>query len=176
MSKKPTSKRTMTDAEIQALNERRLMETVAKRASFYRANPNRFAKDYLNLNLRIFQQIIIVMMNLSTNFALLCARGQGKSFIIAVFCCIRAILYPGSKIVVTSKTRAQAYEIIDKIEKELMPKSALLRSEINIKKSSFTVAGGTIMFWNNSYIQIVTANDNSRHFRANVLVNRCLAM
>ena len=115
MSKKPTSKRTMTDAEIQALNERRLMETVAKRASFYRANPNRFAKDYLNLNLRIFQQIIIVMMNLSTNFALLCARGQGKSFIIAVFCCIRAILYPGSKIVVTSKTRAQAYEIIDKI-------------------------------------------------------------
>lgn len=176
MSKKPTSKRTMTDAEIQALNERRLMETVAKRASFYRANPNRFAKDYLNLNLRIFQQIIIVMMNLSTNFALLCARGQGKSFIISVFCCIRAILYPGSKIVVTSKTRAQAYEIIDKIEKELMPKSALLRSEINIKKSSFTVAGGTIMFWNNSYIQIVTANDNSRHFRANVLVNRCLAM
>lgn len=89
---------------------------------------------------------------------------------IAVFCCIRAILYPGSKIVVTSKTRAQAYEVIDKIEKELMPRSALLRSEINLKRSSFSVAGGIIMFWNNSYIQIVTANDNSRHFRANVLV------
>lgn len=170
MGRKPNSKRKMTDAELQALNERHLMETVAKRASFYRANPHRFARDYLKLNLRLFQQIIIVMMNLSTNFALLCARGQGKSFIIAVFCCIRCILYPGSKVLVTAKTRAQAYEIIDKIEKELMPKSALLRSEINLKESSFTIAGGIVKFWNNSYIQVVTANDNSRHFRANVLV------
>lgn len=170
MSKKPTSKRTMTDAEIQALNERRLMETVAKRASFYRANPHRFARDYLNLRLSVFQQIIIFMMNLSTNAMFLASRGIGKSFLMAVFCVIRCILYPGSKVVVTSKTRAQAYEIIDKIDKELAPRSALLRSEINYKKSSFSVAGGLVMFWNGSYIQIVTANDNARHFRANVLL------
>ena len=170
MSRKPNSKRKMTDAELQAMNEQKLMATVAKRASFYRANPHRFAKDYLNLELRLFQQIIIFMMNVSTNFIFLASRGIGKSFLLAVFCCIRCILYPGSKVVVTSKTRAQAYEVIDKIEKELMPKSALLRSEINLKKSSFTVAGGTVMFWNNSYIQVVTANDNSRHYRANVLL------
>ena len=175
MSRPQSRRRKMTDAELYAENERRLMQTIAQRASFYRANPHRFAKDYLKLNLKLFQQIIIVMMNLSTNFALLCARGQGKSFIIAVFCCIRCILYPGSKVVVTSKTRAQGYEIIDKIDKELLPKSALLKSEINLKESSFTVAGGLVKFWNSSYIQVVTANDNSRHFRANVLVDRCLA-
>lgn len=175
MTRKPNSKRRMTDAEIQALNEKRLMQTVAQRASFYRANPHRFAKDYLGLNLHIFQQVIIFMMNISTNFIYIASRGQGKSFLIAVFCVIRCILYPGSKVIVTSKTRAQAYEVIDKIEKELMPRSALLRSEINVKRSSFTIAGGTVMFWNNSYIQIVTANDNSRHFRANVLVDHCLA-
>lgn len=171
MSNPQNRRKKMTDAELFAENERRLMQTVARRASFYRANPHRFAKDYLNLELRLFQQIIIFMMNISTNFVFLASRGIGKSFLLAVFCCIRCILYPGSKVVVTSKTRAQAYEVIDKIEKELMPRSALLRSEINLKKSSFSVAGGTLMFWNNSYVQIVTANDNSRHFRANVLIN-----
>lgn len=166
----PISKRKMTDEELQKQREQQMMWTVAQRASFYRANPHRFAKDYLHLDLHLFQQIIIFMMNYSTNFIFLASRGIGKSFLLAVFCCIRCILYPGSKVVVTAKTRAQAYEVIDKIEKELMPKSALLRSEINIKKSSFTVAGGTVMFWNNSYIQVVTANDNSRHYRANVLL------
>lgn len=70
-----TPTRTMTDAEIQAANERRMMETVAKRASFYRANPHRFAKDYLHLDLYIFQQIILVLISLSTNFMFLASRG-----------------------------------------------------------------------------------------------------
>lgn len=67
--------RGMSDAEVQAANERRMMETVAKRASFYRANPHRFAKDYLHLDLHIFQQIILVMISLSTNFLFLASRG-----------------------------------------------------------------------------------------------------
>lgn len=67
--------RIMTDAELQAANERKMMETVAKRASFYRANPHRFAKDYLHLDLYIFQQIILVLISLSTNFLFLASRG-----------------------------------------------------------------------------------------------------
>ena len=65
----------MTDAELQAANERKMMETVARRASFYRANPHRFAKDYLHLDLYIFQQIILVLISLSTNFLFLASRG-----------------------------------------------------------------------------------------------------
>ena len=121
--------RIMTDAELQAANERKMMETVARRASFYRANPHRFAKDYLHLDLYIFQQIILVLISLSTNFLFLASRGIGKTFILAVFCVIRCILYPGSLVVVTAKTRGQAYEVIDKIEKILIPKSSLLRQE-----------------------------------------------
>ena len=160
----------MTDAEIQAANERRMMETVAKRASFYRANPHRFAKDYLHLDLYIFQQIILVLISLSTNFMFLASRGIGKTFILAVFCVIRCILYPGSLVVVTAKTRGQAYEVIDKIEKILIPKSALLRSEINFKRSAFNLQKAEVVFFNTSCIRVVTANDNSRHFRANVLL------
>ena len=69
------SPRIMTDAELQAANERKMMETVAQRASFYRANPHRFAKDYLHLDLYIFQQIILVLISLSTNFLFLASRG-----------------------------------------------------------------------------------------------------
>jgi hypothetical protein len=42
---------------------------VAQWCSYYRANPHRFAKDYLHLNLHLFQKILIVMMNWSTTTA-----------------------------------------------------------------------------------------------------------
>lgn len=53
----------------------RIMEGVNIWCSFYRANPNRFAKDYLGLSLRLFQQIILVLMNISTNFIYCASRG-----------------------------------------------------------------------------------------------------
>lgn len=157
MASRKEPQKHLTDVEIAAANERRLMETVAKRASFYRANPHRFAKDYLNLDLYIFQQVIIFMMNISTNSMVLASRGIGKSFILAVFCCIRCILYPGTLVVVTSKTRSQAYEILTKIEKQLMPKSAMLRAEINLKETGFNLTKAQVTFYNGSYIQVVTA-------------------
>lgn len=162
----------LTDEEIRLRDYQKMMNTVAQRASFYRANPHRFVKDYLNINLHIFQQIILVMMNLSTNSMFLASRGIGKSFMLAVFCVVRCILYPGTMVVVTSKTRAQGYEILDKIEKQLMPKSKLLCNEIDVKKSAFNLTKALVQFRNGSYIQVVTANDNARHFRANLLVDQ----
>ena len=53
----------------------KLMTTIARRASFYRENPNRFVIEYLGIKLKLFQEIIIVMMNISTNSMFLAARG-----------------------------------------------------------------------------------------------------
>lgn len=53
----------------------RVMRGVATWCSFYRANPHRFAKDYLNISLKWFQKILLVMMNLSTNFCYIASRG-----------------------------------------------------------------------------------------------------
>jgi hypothetical protein len=52
-----------------------MMTTIAKRAAFYRENPNRFVKDYLGIELKLFQEIILVMMNYCTNSMFLAARG-----------------------------------------------------------------------------------------------------
>jgi hypothetical protein len=54
----------------------RIMNGVNIWCSFYRANPHRFAKDYLHIDLAIFQQILIMMMSVSTNFLWTASRGN----------------------------------------------------------------------------------------------------
>ena len=146
----------------------RVMDGVACWASYYRANIHRFCADYLGLHLKLFQKILIYMMNESTNFMYVAARGQGKTFLVAVFCVARCILYPGTRICIASKSRKQAFEIINKITTILMPASGNLRSEI--KDVSASQHDRHVSFHNHSWIIVVTANDNARGNRANVLI------
>ena len=146
----------------------RLMNTIAARASFYRENPHRFAKDYLGLNLKLFQQILLVMMFFSNNLMFLAARGLSKTYTTAVFCCIRCILYPGTKICVASKTMKQAKEVLKKITSELMPNSPNLRLEIaNIVINS---GDAHITFKNGSEVFVTTATDTARGGRCHILI------
>lgn len=145
-----------------------LREGVDAWASFYRENPHRFATDYMNLHLRLFQQIILCLMNINDFFCYIAARGQGKSFIIAVFGVIRCILYPGTKMCIASGTRAQASQIIEKIKIELMPASKLVANEIESITLNPTVC--SCIFKNGSYIKVVTASDTARSNRANILL------
>lgn len=145
------------------------MNTVAWRCGMYRRNPQRFAKEYLNLNLKPFQQILLYQMIRSNGFAFVACRGIGKSFLTAIYCCVQAILYPSSKIVIACKVRSQSINILDeKIMKEIYPNSPLLRAEI--KKVDINNQKAEIIFKNGSYIKVVTATDSSRGSRANCLV------
>lgn len=65
-------------SEKQLANEKaeRIMNGIAYWAAFYRANPQRFVKEYLNINLKLFQKILIYMMMCSNYFMYLAARGQ----------------------------------------------------------------------------------------------------
>lgn len=145
----------------------RIMNGVNIWCSFYRANPHRFAKDYLHIDLAIFQQILIMMMSVSTNFLWTASRGIGKTFLLSVFCCIRCTIYPETKIIVVAKTRGQSIEVIEKIIRELIPKSDNLAREI--KNYSLSPADAYIEFWNGSYLKVVTSNDGARHNRANII-------
>lgn len=55
--------------------EANVLDGVEVWAGYYRANPQRFAKDYLNVNLRLFQKILLFMMNISNFFCYIAARG-----------------------------------------------------------------------------------------------------
>jgi hypothetical protein len=148
----------------------RVLNGVDTWCAYYRANPHRFAKDYLNLNLKKFQQILLNAMFDNTNVTSLANRGIGKTFLSAVFVCIKCILYPESKVVVVSKTRNQANEVLEKIQKELMPNSSLLTNEIRLKDVVISGQKAQIVFKNGSYVKVATANDNSRGNRATVLI------
>ena len=63
--------------EIENDKSNRMMEGVAVWASFYRYNPHRFVKDYLNVKLKLFQKILLYMMMCSNFFMYIAARGQG---------------------------------------------------------------------------------------------------
>ena len=161
-------------SEKQLANEKseRIMQGVAYWASFYRCNPQRFAKDYLNIHLKLFQKILLYMMMCCNFFMYLAARGQGKTFLTAIFCTIRCILFPKSKIVIASATRTQANEVLLKITDDLMKNygwgSENLRREITY--CSVGINKAVIEFANGSWIRVVTASDSGRGARANILV------
>lgn len=145
----------------------RLMEGVDVWTSFYRANPHRFVKDYLGIELKLFQQILLFIMMHFHFFTYIAARGQGKTYLTAIFCVTRAILYPGTKIIAAAGQKSQAKEIIGKI-KEIMTDSPLLTREIlDIKDGSNEPR---VDFHNGSWIRVVAATDGARGARSNLLI------
>lgn len=148
----------------------RVLEGAAVWASFYRANPQRWVKDFLHIDLRLFQKILIVMMNISAIFVYIASRGQGKTFLCAIFCCFRAVMYPGTQICVASGTRGQAINVLEKIMLVIKPGSPELANEIDEKNSRVTGANAIIVFKNKSYIKVVTAGESARGNRAHILV------
>lgn len=147
-----------------------IMAGAARWAGYYRANIHRFAHDYLHLDLHLFQKILLLMMNISVSFVFIGARGIGKTFLCAVFCVCRAILYPGSKICIASGTRGQALNILEKITLELVPRSKELGAEIDMRQSKINGTNAIMVFHNGSYIKVVTASDSARGNRANMLI------
>lgn len=140
--------------------ENAFLKSVEIWTAFYRANPQRFVEDYLGVKLKLFQKILIFMMNVSNFFCYIAARGQGKSFLLAVFCCVRCILFPGTKVIIASGTRGQSLNILEKIKIELFPRSPLLQNEVEEIKLS--ASNAYVLFKNGSSIKVVTASDSAR--------------
>lgn len=94
---------------------------------------------------------------------------QGKSFLTSVFCVVRAVLWPGSRICIAAGNRGQSIVILEYIRDKLMPNSPELRAEI--KEGPITTASNAyVTFHNGSTIKVVTASDSARSNRATLLV------
>jgi len=149
--------------------DQRWREKVKLWASFYRANPHRFVEDYFGIKLHLFQKILIYMAFHRDFFMYIAARGQSKTFITALICCVRCVLYPGTNVILASGTKGQAALIItEKVEKVLIPMSPSLHREIrDIVHSQHRCC---VTFRNGSTIEAVTSTSYSRGYRGNVLV------
>lgn len=133
--------------------------------TFFRRNLHRFAMDYLGIRLYPYQIVLLYYLGIGRTVVVAACRASAKSFIIALYACCHAILYPGSKIVIGSEFVKQSRLIItEKIQNELMNMSPALRREI-----AKIVTNGTeqrVNFHNGSSIVVV----NSRGPRANVAI------
>lgn len=92
-------------------NPTNVMHTLAW-CTFFRKNLHRFVQDYLEIPIYTYQQLALYYMGVSNSICIVAARNDAKSFLIALYACSRAILYPGSKVVIGSATRGQSKLII----------------------------------------------------------------
>ena len=149
----------------------RLNEGVKIWTSFYRQNIHRFAIDYLGIQLKPFQVVLLYMIERNLKSCLITSRGLGKSWLIALYCCCRAILYPGQKIIVSCETKEQSRNLIrEKIVNELMNMSPNLRKEINPREIKIGTNESYVKFKNGSTITAINASENTRGKRAHILV------
>ena len=149
----------------------RLDEGIKIWTSFYRQNIHRFAIDYLGIQLKPFQVVLLYMIERNLKSCLITSRGLGKSWLIALYCCCRAILYPGQKIIVSCETKEQSRNLIrEKIVNELMNMSPNLKKEINPREIKIGTNESYVKFKNGSTITAINASENTRGKRAHILV------
>ena len=131
------------------LSDHEKLRQVMKWVAFYRKHLSNFVYDYLGItSLKWFQCILLEEMEANTNFMYLAARGQGKSYLMALYICCRCILYPKTRVVVAAGVRHQSANILKKIINELMPESPNLAMEI--EKYTLSETNPIIRFRNGS--------------------------
>ena len=65
----------LNDKELEEQKSQSIMQGVARMAAIYRANPHRFCEGYLGIKLKLFQKMLLFLMNINTNFMYIAARG-----------------------------------------------------------------------------------------------------
>lgn len=108
----------------------------------------------------------------NNHFMFWAARSLGKSWLTSLFCVVRCILFPKTKICVASGTRTQANEVLSKILDDFCKNFTWGSNNLNreIKEFSLSMNNSFIKFRNGSWIKVVTASDNGRGARANIIV------
>lgn len=137
--------------------------------TFYRRNMEMFVQHYLKIKLFPYQKIFIHLMGVNDKFVWISARANAKSFITALYCVCRCILYPNTKVVIVAKKSGQAALIItEKIQKELMNMSPILKKEIVEIHDKQGIQD--CIFANGSSIKVVVLNDSARGERSNCII------
>lgn len=147
----------------------RIMRQIGVWGSFYRANPVRFIKEYFGIRgLKLYQEIWITEMWDAVYIFDLGCRGIAKTWVTALFGSTKCVLFPGTAIIVASATRKQARELVAKIEKDFMVNYPMFALEVEeIENNQYSTV---VKFRNGSTIEVVTANENARCGRGNLLI------
>lgn len=136
---------------------------------------NIYAERRLGIRLYPFQHVMIYLMSISQTFFAICTRGLSKSFIVGLFAVCKCMLFPYSEVVITATTIAQGSVMVkSKIENEIVKKlSPLLLYLYNKQQIRFSYNDNEIkvdFVFNGSMIRVLPSGDQSRGYRATVLI------
>lgn len=155
------------------LSEQEKKKRVKQWATFYRRNINIYIEQRLRIKLRPFQHIMLYLMGVSQTFWAICSRGISKTFSCALYATAMLLLYSNNEVIIVSSAIRQANLIItEKIEKEMMSLSPILRQ---MKED------GLIWFknendcrcmyaWNGSSIKVLPEEESARGNRSCILI------
>lgn len=154
----------LTEAEMRKKKVDRLKSWV----TLYRNNPSIFVEHYMGVNLFPYQRFWINLISRSTEFVGIASRASAKSWLVAVYCIARCILYPGTVITLSSSTKAQAGLIISE-------KCLTLRDEYpNIARECSDLVTNQnkweMDFYNGSKVVVVISGEGGRGYRSNVTI------
>lgn len=94
---------------------------------FYRANPEIAAEDLLGVDLSDIQKVVLRAMWFKNYVISIMCRGSGKTFLNAVFACLKGMLYPGYRIGLLAPTFRQSKMIFDECTR-IWQKSPILQN------------------------------------------------
>lgn len=157
-----------SDKEILQTKTDKIMNTVAERCAYYRANPSQFIELIIpSLKLKWYQKIILWAFNHYDMALFVASRGLSKSMLIALFCVYKCILYPHSHVGIFSHTFKQGKEVILKITDNYLLNSPLLRNEIQSYSTGQNDCA--IRFKNGSWMRVGVSGENSLGLRTTVV-------
>jgi len=146
----------LTNSEMEEKRKNRLKSWI----TMYRNNMSIFVEHYMGVKLFPFQRFWINLISRSTEFLGIASRAASKSWIIAVYCIARCILYPGTTIALASSTKAQAGLIIaDKCRalRDGHPNIARECSNLVTNQNQWCMS-----FYNGSKINVVVSGEGGR--------------
>lgn len=149
------------------------LEEVRKLIAFYREYPDLFVDDIKDpkrvFNFRFTQRIFLRSIMRHKYVYCTFTRGFSKSFLAIMALMLKAILFPGSKVFVTTGGKEQAAMItISKVE-EICKLIPALEKEINWDRGSSKKSKDNVkyIFKNGSELDILAARESSRGQRRN---------
>ena len=148
----------------------KLMNGVGVWTAYWRKRPDKFAEDVYGIKLKNFQKFLLCLMMRDVYTMFLASRGLGKTFLTALYCIIRCILYPGTKIVVAAGQKSQSMKIVTEKIPEIIEGRPLLKREIEALRTGLNEDRPNVSFRNGSWIKVVAATDGARSARANILI------
>lgn len=143
-------------------------ENIIDWITFYRRNIQLFVEHYFQIKLYPFQKLWLYALGKYDSFVSICSRGVSKSWILGVFACAIAVLYPDSEIVIVSSTKAQAGLIVEDKIQSLNDNHPNLAREIS--KITTNMNKWQVDFYNGSKIKVVASRDSARGKRSTLLI------